>query len=161
MHAQVDARRVTVPLARDRNQRMEPLHLLHLILLSVWGGIVLAESVIEIAARDGDGMGRAATYHYWIDVLFEAPLLAGVLATGVVLSVRAWPLTPLHWFKIGAGLAAIAMNAYCVGQVILRKRHLADPARARRHHARVRHSAYVGIPFGLAAMALGLAYFRR
>jgi hypothetical protein len=138
---------------------VEPLHLAHLILLSVWGGLVLAEGVVELRARRGPKLREAAELHYWMDVLIEAPLLAGIVGTGAVLAARAWPLTPLHWVKIVCALLAIGMNAYCIVQV-LRRRRVEDIATLERLSARVRLSG-LGIPPALVALYVGLIYFRR
>ena len=140
---------------------MSPLHDAHLVLLSLWGGFVLAEGVVELAARDDASRRAAARLHYWMDVLVELPLLAGVLATGGLLAARSWPLTRLHWIKVAAGLAAVAMNLFCVAHVVARQRRAGDPAALRRHGRFVKLAAGLGLPFALVAATLGFAYFRR
>jgi hypothetical protein len=139
---------------------MEPLHLTHLILISLWAGLVLGESVLELAAHDQAGRRQAAAIHYWMDVLIELPLLLAVLATGAWLAWRAWPLTPLHLFKIGAALVAVGLNLYCIGVVLVRYRRIDDDAALVRLGRRVRLSA-LGIPFAMVAAYIGLFYFRR
>ncbi len=139
---------------------MEPLHLAHVILVSVWGGFVMAEGVLELTSREEVALRVAARVHYWMDLLAELPLLAGVLLTGTVLAVRAWPLSTLHWVKIAAGLIAIGANLTCVLVVILRYRRLDDRASLFRHSRHVRLTG-VGVPFALLAAYLGLAFFRQ
>ncbi len=138
---------------------MDPLRVAHLVVLSSWAGVVLAEVVVELAARDPASRRQTAILHYWIDLLFELPILAGVLVTGAWLTVRQWPLTPLHWVKIAAGLGAVAANLACVLLVVLRKRRLDDDEALLRHGARVRRSALVGVPLAAVAAYVGFAYY--
>lgn len=128
---------------------MEPLHLAHLIFVAAWAGLVAAEFVVEIVGK-GDA---AVKIHYWLDLTLELPLLVGVLATGALLTWRAWPPSTLHWVKIGCALAAVGINLYCVGMVILRYR-TGDA----KYQQRVMWSG-AGAPFGLVAAYIGLAYF--
>lgn len=139
---------------------MELLHLLHLILIAAWAGLVLTEGVIELAASDELGLRAAARLHYWIDMLLELPLLVAIAATGVALAARAWPLTSLHWVKIGAAAVALAANFACVAVVVRRHRRAGDVAELRRSGRLVRLTAAVGVPFGVVAVYLGLRYFR-
>src|SRR4051812_13531632 len=97
---------------------MDPLHLAHLAMVFLWGGLVAAEIVAELAAGASDpataepGALRAvARFHYVVDVALEIPLLAGVLITGTVLASRSWPQPPAHLVKIAFGLIAITLNA--------------------------------------------------
>ncbi|MBI3072060.1 MAG: hypothetical protein HYY84_08045 [Deltaproteobacteria bacterium] len=139
---------------------MDPLRLAHLIAICLWGGLVLAEAVIELASRSDDEIRSAARLHYFTDLIIEIPLLVAIVTTGAVLTLRVWPPTPLHIIKIAAAFAAIAANAVCVLFVV--KRHQAaqanDVARVRVLHRRVRWTG-VGVPFALAAAAIGLARF--
>jgi hypothetical protein len=135
---------------------MDPLHVWHLILLALWGGIVLAEVVVELVGRDEAHVAAAATMHYWIDLLLELPVIAGILATGTVLAVRAWPLDRLHWLKIGAGLLAIAANLFCA-LVVVKRRHAKADARAA--YRRPIFLSLTGLPFGVLALYVGLRYF--
>ncbi len=139
---------------------MDPLHAAHLIVLSLWGGLVAGEAVLELAATDPISQRHAAQVHYWMDLLVEAPLLAGVLATGGWLAARAWPPGTLLTLKMAAGLVAVMINAYCVVAVIRRKRQMDDAAALQRWSRRVRLSA-TGVPFAAVATVIGLAYFRR
>jgi len=133
-------------------------HIAHLLVLGLWGGLVLAETVVELSARDDEGIRVAARIHYWIDVSIELPLLAGVLLTGAVLTARAWPLSHVHVAKIALALFAIGCNLYCAVHVLLRHRR-ADAVDALRHHnTRVRWS-FLGLPAGLGALTIGFVYF--
>lgn len=131
----------------------------HLVAVSLWGGVVLAEAVIELSPRDDAALAEAARLHATIDVLIELPLLVIVLATGGLLAARAWPPAPLLVAKLAAGLVAVGLNLYCVVHVLLRKARAHDVVLLRRHSSRVRLSA-IGVPFGLAAAYLGITYFR-
>jgi hypothetical protein len=139
---------------------VDPLHLTHLVLVSLWGGLVLGESVLELSARDQAGREHAARIHFWMDVLLELPLLLGALATGAWLTWRAWPPTTLHVIKIVAALVAVTLNLYCIGVVVARYRRRADVSSVERDSKRVRLSG-LGIPFALVAAYIGVMYFRR
>ncbi len=137
---------------------MDALHLGHLVALCLWGGCVLAESVVELVATDDARRLLAAHVHFWIDVLVELPLIAAVLTTGALLAARSWPPSPLLATKIAAGLAGIGVNLYCAVMVVLRYLHRHDPAVVRRYHVRVRWSG-LGIPFAAVAAYIGLAHY--
>ncbi len=140
---------------------MEPVHVAHLVLLAMWAGLVVGETVLEFHAHDEAALRVSARVHYWIDVLAELPLLAGILATGVMLTYRAWPLSTLHVLKITAGLVAISANLVCVVVVFRRHRGVADVPGLLRLRRRVAATAVVGVPFAVFALIVGLAYFRR
>ncbi len=137
---------------------MHALHLTHLILLGAWGGVVLAETVIEFVGSTEEDLRQAARLHYWIDLCVELPLLAGILATGVWLTVAVWPLTVLHWVKIVAALLAIGTNLWCAVLVVQRHRAAGDVAALRVASQRIR-KAWLGVPFGLAALVIGFWAF--
>ncbi len=128
------------------------------MIVTMWGGVVLAETVVELAAKDEAGQRAAARIHYLIDLFVEIPLLAGVLITGGWLMSQAPVLTNIHMIKITAGLLAIGVNLYCAVLVILRQRHASDPVLLARYHKKV-FNAWMGVPFGLLALVLGLRYF--
>jgi hypothetical protein len=132
---------------------VDALHLAHLVLLSMWAGIVVAETVVEVVGRRH--VEAAALMHYWIDLLLELPVIAGVLTTGTLLTLRAWPLSTLHQLKIAAGLIAVGANLYCAVAVVQR-RHARDMSRYR---LRIQLSL-AGAPFALAAAYIGLRFVR-
>ena len=138
---------------------MDALSLTHLISLCLWGGLVLGEIVLELAPRDAGERRAAARFHHLIDLAVEIPLLAVVVASGVLLAIRAWPLSPLHDLKIAAALIAIGANAVCVGLVVARRRRLDDPAALASYRRRIAVTVAVGLPCGLLAFILGLRYF--
>jgi hypothetical protein len=97
-------------------------HQAHLVVLGLWGGIVLAEAVLEVVARRDPAHARtAAVVHFWIDLLCEGPVLVALLVTGGVLALR-MPLTALHWAKIGCAILALGVNVWCIGVVLRRYR---------------------------------------
>jgi hypothetical protein len=136
------------------------LRLAHLLLLGLWGGLVLCEIVIELASRSPEQHRHTARLHYLVDVLFELPLLAGILVTGALLARELWPLSRLHWLKIGCALGAIGLNLWCAWLVHLRHRDLGDPDQLARRTRQIRATA-LGVPLGAAALYLGLAHFHR
>lgn len=127
---------------------------LHLILVCVWAGLVLAETVIELSGRKDEDLLRAARLHFQIDVFAEIPVVLGVLMTGLLLTMRMWPPSNILWIKIGLGFAAIAVNLYCAVLVIARYRKRSDPESLRRLSRNILQT-WLGIPLGLAAFYLG------
>jgi hypothetical protein len=103
------------------------LAMLHLIMLSMWGGVVATEAVIEVFPfRQRELHAATIRFHYWIDLLVELPLVLAVIATGATLFFLTDPVTPLHLVKIGLGGAAVAVNLFCIVVVVKRGRRLAD-----------------------------------
>jgi hypothetical protein len=137
---------------------MDSLRAAHLLTLATWGGLVLAEVVLELGARSPESQREAARVHFWLDMLVEAPLLVLVLATGAALAARACPLTPWHYAKIACGLAAVGANLACVVAVVARYKRREDAVAMKRWRLRVLSSG-AGIPFALAAAAIGFARF--
>jgi len=134
-------------------------HQLHLLFLALWGGVVLAESVIELWGRRREELLRPTViFHYWIDLLIEAPIILGVLASGVLLLLTLDRLVWLHAVKVAVALLAVSANAYCIVQVLARYRDLrrgADSAQLLARTRRVFLSAAVGMPFAGVAVVLG------
>jgi len=62
-----------------------------------------------------------ARFHYYLDIVLEAPLLLGVVLTGTVLLLQTQPDAAL-WVKVAAGLGAVVSNVVCVVVVIRRDR---------------------------------------
>jgi hypothetical protein len=101
------------------------LPMIHLMALSLWGGVVATEAVIEIYPfRHREAHAATIRLHYWIDLLVEAPLVLAVVVTGVSLLVLADPITPLHLVKVGFAGAAVAVNVFCIAVVVRRGRRL-------------------------------------
>ena len=134
-------------------------HIAHLAALGLWAGLVAAEGVVELSARTDEERRFASRLHARMDAIVELPLLCAVLLTGAVLVSRAWPLSPLHWVKVIAGLLAVSANLWCVVHVFARQRRQADPVELRRQGRLVRLTAVVGLPFAGVALYLGLGYF--
>jgi len=140
-----------------------PIHLLsvlHLVCLSLWGGVVATEAVIELYSfRQREMHPVAIRLHFWIDLWVELPLLLAVAGTGVVLAAMAWPLSTTHLIKIGCGAGAIAANLVCVVLVLRRGRQLkagASDAELWRTTRRIVGCAAAGLPLAATAAVLGL-----
>jgi hypothetical protein len=137
-----------------------PWDLAHLLTLGLWGGIVLAEAVIEIVGqRDRTRAGTVALLHYHIDLWAEGPVLFAIILTGTVLAFQT-PLSPLHWVKIACALFAVLVNVWCIGVVVRRHRRfdaLSPDARARAT-SHVFLAVKLGLPAALAALYLGLRF---
>jgi hypothetical protein len=105
------------------------LRMLHLLVLSLWGGVVATEAVIEIYPfRHREMHPATIRLHYWIDLLVETPLVLAVIVTGASLLYLTDPVTPLHLVKIGFAGAAVAVNVFCIVIVVRRGRRLARSA---------------------------------
>ncbi len=122
-------------------------------MLELWGGVVLAESVLELFARARPELRRAvATLHYCVDLFVELPLLAAVVGSGAAL-LRGRVLDGALAVKVAFGLAAVAANAVCVGLVIARHRGT-EEGLARRSRVIVL-TAVAGLPCAAVAFFLG------
>lgn len=136
---------------------MSGLHLTHLVLLGMWAGLVLAEIVVEIGPRFRPELWPATVrFHFWMDMLIEAPILIGVVATGVLLLLRV-PMDATLVVKSVAGLLAVGFNATCIGVVVRRARPGTDAASVQRLSNGVVATALLGIPCALVALVLGLS----
>ncbi len=101
------------------------LPLIHLVVLSLWGGVVATEAVVEIYPfRHREMHAATIRLHYWIDLLVEAPLVAAVVVTGALLLLQQDPVTPLHLVKVAFAGAAVAVNVFCIAVVVRRGRRL-------------------------------------
>jgi len=101
------------------------LAMVHLVMLSLWGGVVATEAVIEVYPfRKRELHAATIRFHYWIDLLVELPLVLAVIATGSALFFLTDPVTPLHLVKIGLGGCAVAVNLFCIVVVVKRGRRL-------------------------------------
>jgi hypothetical protein len=138
---------------------MEPLHVAHLIVLGMWLGVVITEVLFEFAASDAQSLRAAARFHYKVDKYGELPILVAVLATGTILAVRAWPLTPLHFIKIAASLVSVGAALICVLWVFDR-RHIEDVNVLMGLRRRIWTLAAIAAVFATPALYIGLVYFR-
>lgn len=138
---------------------MEPFHVAHLVVLGMWLGVVITEVLFEFAGSDPDSLRAAARFHYNVDKFGELPILVGVLVTGTILAVRAWPLTPLHVIKIAASLVAVGSALICTLWVFER-RHIEDANVLLGFRRRIWTLAAVAAVFATPALYLGLVYFR-
>jgi len=139
---------------------MEPFHVAHLVVLGMWLGVVITEVLFEFAGSDPDSLRAAARFHYNVDKFGELPILVGVLVTGTILAVRAWPLTPLHVIKIAASLVAVGSALVCTLWVFQR-RHIEDVNVLLGFRRRIWTLAAVAAVFATPALYLGLVYFRK
>ena len=126
----------------------------HLTAASAWLGLVAGETVMELHARGSSAQRLIARIHKWIDLFFEGPLVVIVLLTGAALLARAWPISPLLALKVGAALVAVIANFICIPLVLARARAQTDEAL--RALTRKIGATGVAIPFGIAALVIGL-----
>jgi hypothetical protein len=138
---------------------LEPFHLAHLIVLGMWLGVVITEVLFEFTASDAASLRAAARFHYTVDKFGELPILVGVLVTGTILAVRAWPLTPLHLVKIAASLVAVGAALICVLWVFQRRK-IEDVNVLLGFRRRIWTLAAVAAVFATPALYIGLVYFR-
>ena len=58
------------------NHTFDLLAMVHLMMLCLWGGVVATEAVIEVFPfRRRELHPAAISFHYWIDLLVELPLV--------------------------------------------------------------------------------------
>ncbi len=110
----------------DQSHFLDLLAMIHLIVLSLWGGVVATEAVVELyPLRHSELHNAAIRLHYWIDLLVELPLVLAVLATGSTLLYLTETITPFHVVKVCFGGAAVVVNLFCIVVVLRRARSLA------------------------------------
>jgi len=140
--------------------------IIHLVFLSLWGGVVATEAVLELYPyRRRELHSHSIRYHFWIDLLVELPLILGVIASGLTLVILAWPLSTLHLLKISAAAVAVSANLICVLIVFRRRKSLEQGAEDKKLWGLTRRivlCAVIGLPFAGMAGCLGfyLAYQR-
>jgi len=95
----------------------------HLVVLSMWGGVVATEAVVELLPfRRRELHAATIRFHYWIDLLVELPLVLAVIGTGATLLVLTQSVTPLLMVKVSLGGAAVLVNLFCIIVVVRRGR---------------------------------------
>ena len=137
------------------------LLLTHLIANGLWIGCILTEAAFEHRLPKGDPFEAAvARLHVVVDVWIETPAFLIVLATGLMLLTGA-PQTPLFHTKIAFGLAAVAVNAWCVWLVFRRRALFAAGDVAGAHRAdHIQHKAGgLLLVLILVALAIGAMHF--
>lgn len=138
---------------------IETVSVVHLALLTFWGGIVATESVLEIyPTRHRDHHPQTIVFHYWIDLLVELPAILGVVASGLLLTLLSWPLSGLHWLKIACAAGAIISNVLCIALVLRRKRQMdagVPDKELWQQTRRVFLCLKLGLPLALVAAGLG------
>lgn len=139
---------------------MEPIHAAHLTALGMWLGVVITEVLFEFTGSDAESLRAAARFHDTVDKFGELPILFLVLVTGTILTVRAWPLTPLHVIKIAASLVAVGANLVCA-MWVFQRRDIQDVNTLLGFRRRIWSLAAVGVVFATPALYLGLVYFRQ
>jgi hypothetical protein len=143
-------------------QAFNLLAMVHLVILSLWGGVVATEAVIELYPfRQRELHAATIRFHYWIDLLVELPLVLAVITTGVALLWLADPVTPLHLVKIGLGGATVAVNLFCIVVVVKRGRRLqrdADDGPLRRASRTVLMCFAAGLLCAAGAAVLGFRF---
>lgn len=130
----------------------------HLIVLCLWGGLVITESVIELLPFKRKELQDASiVYHFWIDLLVEAPLVAAVIVTGLLLAFNV-QLTALHFVKIALAAFTASMNVVCIFLVVRRHAQLnrgADEESLWKYTRGIMMTFGFGIAAGGGAAALG------
>jgi hypothetical protein len=133
------------------------IHLLHLIFLAMWGGVLGCEFILEawLPRRGPTGEETLAALHYYIDLGLELPLLLGVIVTGLLL-LAGRPIDARLAVKLAGAAIALAANLTCVVLVVVR--HRGDKAKLARRTRAIRWTAIIGVPAGFVALYIGLGY---
>lgn len=99
--------------------------MVHLVVLSMWGGVVATEAVVELLPfRRRELHAATIQFHFWIDLLVELPMVLAVIGTGVALVILLPTVTSMHVVKIAFGSAAVLVNLFCIAVVVRRGRGL-------------------------------------
>jgi hypothetical protein len=130
----------------------------HLILVFLWLGLVLAEVTIEAFALSRQFGEAVATFHYWIDTFFEIPLLMAIATTGIILASRLDTIDTLHAVKITAGLLTVLATPEACRIVRRRKEVFGDREQFKQCQREIQRTAYVAVPAGLVALVIGLTF---
>jgi hypothetical protein len=125
----------------------------------MWLGVVITEVLFEFAGSDPDSLRAAARFHYNVDKFGELRILLGVLLTGAILAVRAWPLTTLHLIKIATSFVAVGSALICTLWVFQR-RNIEDVNVLLGFRRRIWTPAAVAAVFATPVLYLGLVFFR-
>ncbi len=97
----------------------------HLACISVFIGVFLVESVIELYPylkkyKDFELHHMAVRYHYWTDLIVEIPVLLGVIGTGIWMAILVEKLTMLHIIKIAILVCWAIGGSLCILNVVVR-----------------------------------------
>jgi hypothetical protein len=137
----------------------ETMRIVHLAALALWGGMVLAEAVVELLPlRRKELLPSSAVFHYYIDLYVEIPLLALVVATGAANLIFV-PVTPLLVVKLAAAALAAGAQVACIVLVVRRHRLVSAGGTGPvidALHRRIIACALFGVPFALVAVVIGL-----
>ena len=128
---------------------------IHIVSASAWLGLIAAETVIELMAKDRAARLFVAKAHKTIDLYFEGPLVAIVLVTGSLMLYQLWPnASYLLLTKVAVGLVAVVSNIVCIHWVVSRARAKNDDEFTEYAH-KISLTGYT-IPMGVLALAIGL-----
>lgn len=132
------------------------LHLLHLISVAAWIGVIGAELVLELLPlRRPDLQAATAVFHYYIDLCVELPLLLAILATGALLLIGS-PIDARLAIKLAGAAVALAANFACI--VVVVRRHRGPQSEIKRRTMLIYTTVGVGVPGGVVALYIGLGY---
>ncbi len=97
------------------------LVLAHLLALGIWLGCILTEAAFEHTLPRDEAFERAvARLHVLVDIWIETPAFVVVLVTGTLMLADA-PWDGALRAKVALGLAAVAINVWCVWLVFRRR----------------------------------------
>lgn len=143
----------------------------HVTCISVFFGIFLVESVIELYPyfnkyQDTELHHAAIRYHYWIDSVIEIPAVLGILGTGICMAILVDKLTILHVIKIGCIICWVTGGSLCILSVIKRYKLLnqdsSEEIIANKSKRIINIAATITYLFFIPALLIGawLAYHR-
>lgn len=137
------------------------LVLTHLLALGIWLGCILTEAAFEHTLPRDEMFERAvARLHVLVDVWIETPAFIVVLVSGVLMLADA-PRDVAFGIKVALGLAAVAINVWCVWLVFRRRALFMRGERAAALAVdNLQHKAGgVLLAVIFAALAIGATYF--
>lgn len=132
---------------------------IHLSALSIWLGLVLVESIMELQKSPGSDYDfTIAKVHQKVDAFCEVPAFMTVLITGIMM-IKPDLLHGWYLVKVICGTLAIAVNVWCVTFVIRRgfaAKH-GDLNETRRLTRWIMITVPIGTPFAAIALVIGLS----
>ncbi len=128
------------------------------MLIFTWGGLLFAETILELKSSRKLHAIQTSKIHFWIDICFEIPIVLAVLITGILLVQKTEVFSTILLVKIILGVIAVLINLYCAILVVIRYTKI-NYLDSLEHWSRKIRFTSLGIPLGLGSFYLGLAYF--
>jgi hypothetical protein len=98
----------------------------HLCFVAAFLGLYACEVVVEASHTTEELHPTAIRIHYLLDMYVEIPLVLGILASGVVLSLLVKEITSAHVWLIVCGTIAMLACLVCFWKFVRTRKRLAE-----------------------------------